>query len=62
MEPFIYLYAFIPEEEVESKPLANMEGFDRQNNIYTVTIDGIKAVVCRLHSEEYSEEVIQEKK
>ncbi|WP_347834932.1 hypothetical protein [Gracilibacillus sp. JCM 18860] len=47
MEPFIYLYAFIPEEEVESKPLANMEGFDRQNNIYTVTIDGIKAVVCR---------------
>ncbi|WP_277678397.1 GvpL/GvpF family gas vesicle protein [Gracilibacillus dipsosauri] len=61
MEPFIYLYAFIPEEEVESKPLANMEGFDRQNNIYTVTIDGIKAVVCRLHSEEYSEEVIQEK-
>ncbi|UXR52272.1 hypothetical protein MUA82_11685 [Staphylococcus simulans] len=62
MENLLYLYALVPEAELENQDLPSLTGFDCEGSLYTVPVDDkITAIVCDLDGDEYSEEVIEDK-
>lgn len=62
MENLLYLYALVPEAELENQDLPSLTGFDGEGSLYTVPVDDkITAIVCDLDGNEYSEEVIEDK-
>jgi hypothetical protein len=61
MGDLIYLYGLVPSNEAADSPIPSMKGFDGKGEIYTISIEKTTAIVCKLNSEEYSEEIIKEK-
>ncbi|OCA92118.1 GvpL/GvpF family gas vesicle protein [Pseudobacillus wudalianchiensis] len=61
MDRLIYLYGLIPRKEEGQQPLPPLKGFDGTDNLYTIPIGDITAVVCQLDPEKYSEESIKER-
>lgn len=61
MEKKIYLYGFIPTEELETTPLTEHEGFDEQETLYPIQVDSITAIVSPLDPDAYTGAVIEDK-
>lgn len=61
MGDLIYLYGLIPSNELASQPVPPMKGFDGKDDLYTVPVGEITAIVSSLDAKEYSEETIKEK-
>ncbi|MGG4489582.1 GvpL/GvpF family gas vesicle protein [Metabacillus idriensis] len=62
MGDLIYLYGLIPTEEAAvHQSFPSFTGFDGEHKLYTIPIDNVTAVVCKLDSDHYSEEAIKDK-
>ncbi|MFA1818890.1 GvpL/GvpF family gas vesicle protein [Virgibacillus oceani] len=61
MKKKIYLYGFIPSEELDKASLPEHEGFDETEDIFTLPVDSITAIVSQLDPDAYTEEVIEDK-
>ncbi|KEZ48142.1 GvpL/GvpF family gas vesicle protein [Metabacillus indicus] len=61
MDDLIYLYGLIPSDEADHQSFPSFKGFDGEKNIYTIPAGDVTAVVCRLDSEQFSEEAIKDK-
>ncbi|MCF6410788.1 GvpL/GvpF family gas vesicle protein [Pseudalkalibacillus salsuginis] len=61
MDQLIYLYGLIPTPAAAQKSFPSFQGFDGESELYTIPINNVTAVVCRLDPDEYSEETIKEK-
>ncbi|WP_164214959.1 GvpL/GvpF family gas vesicle protein [Virgibacillus sp. YIM 98842] len=61
MEKKIYLYGFIPTEELERTALPEHEGFDEKEKLISIQVDSITAIVSRLDPDAYTEMVIEDK-
>jgi hypothetical protein len=57
MEQLIYLYGIIPETE----DIPSFKGLDDVHDAYSLSLGGIKAIVCDLDEAEYNEEKLEEK-
>ncbi|RLQ95487.1 GvpL/GvpF family gas vesicle protein [Falsibacillus albus] len=61
MDSLIYLYGLIPTKEMASVPsFPSLKGFGGKEEIFTIPMDTITAIVCTLDSNEHSEESIKE--
>ena len=61
MRDLLYLYGLIPTEEANKETLPPMKGFDGEDELYTIQIGAVTAIVCDLPADDYSEESIKEK-
>ncbi|MCQ6264240.1 GvpL/GvpF family gas vesicle protein [Fictibacillus sp. WQ 8-8] len=61
MAKLVYLYGLIPTEEAIKDAVPSFRGLDEQNEVYTIQLNEITAVVCDLDADTYSEESIKEK-
>jgi len=61
MDRLIYLYGLAQTEEAASQPLPSLKGFDGIEDLYTVSMGKITAIICSLDAEEYSEEKIKDR-
>lgn len=61
MDKKVYLYGFIPTEELKKEPLPEHQGFDEKETIYPVQVDSITAIASELDPEAYTEAVIEDK-
>ncbi|MFC0471392.1 GvpL/GvpF family gas vesicle protein [Halalkalibacter kiskunsagensis] len=61
MGDLIYLYGLIPTNEANNHSLPTYKGFDGTARIYTIPIETSTAIVCKLDSENYSEEQIKDR-
>lgn len=61
MRDLIYLYGLIPSDELLTKELPPKKAFDGIGDIYTIPIEKTTAVVCKLSSNQYTEENIKVK-
>jgi hypothetical protein len=61
MEKKIYLYGFIPTDEMDRKPLPEHGGFDEKEILYSIQVDSVTAVVSPLDPHAYTEAVIEDK-
>jgi hypothetical protein len=62
MGDLIYLYGLIPTKEAAAhQSFPSFTGFDGERKLYTIPINNVTAVVCKLDSDHYSEEAIKDK-
>ncbi|WP_404455766.1 GvpL/GvpF family gas vesicle protein [Virgibacillus necropolis] len=60
MENLIYLYGIIPNKETAETPLPSLKGVDDQQ-IYTLNLGDVDAVVCDVREAEFNEKTLEEK-
>lgn len=61
MNELIYLYAIVPKEEKFNKDFPKLTSFDGKGTVETLSINDNLAIICRLDSKEYSENIIENK-
>ncbi|MBM7551298.1 GvpL/GvpF family gas vesicle protein [Thalassobacillus pellis] len=61
MDNLIYLYGIVPENEISAAPLPSFKGLDNEHAAYTISINGINAVVCNLDEAGYKETELEKK-
>ncbi|HZG70115.1 MAG TPA: GvpL/GvpF family gas vesicle protein, partial [Chondromyces sp.] len=61
MEELIYLYGLVPTNEMANESFPALKGFDNKSDMYTVRVEDITAIVCKLNAEEYSEDIIKDR-
>ncbi|MGR3766248.1 GvpL/GvpF family gas vesicle protein [Rossellomorea sp. NS-SX7] len=61
MSNLLYLYGLIPTKEANDQPLPSITGFDGENELYTISVGDVTAIVCTINSEAHSEEELKDK-
>ncbi|WP_062237599.1 GvpL/GvpF family gas vesicle protein [Fictibacillus sp. FJAT-27399] len=62
MGDLIYLYGLIPTKEAAAhQSFPSYTGFDGERKLYTIPVNNVTAVICKLDSDHYSEEAIKDK-
>ncbi|WP_174615701.1 GvpL/GvpF family gas vesicle protein [Virgibacillus ihumii] len=61
MDKKIYVYGFVPANEVQNQPIPEHEGFDESENLYSINMGTVTALVADLEPEAYTEEIVEEK-
>ncbi|MCA1054999.1 GvpL/GvpF family gas vesicle protein [Rossellomorea aquimaris] len=61
MDKLLYLYGLIPTKEASDQTLPSLKGFDGENELFTIGVGDVTAIVCQLDPEQFSEEEVKEK-